>query len=300
MNKYILATALSFITVQAVLASNDNDKEKSKTVLTVTTPSSIIITESDDGLSVDIKSNDGNTSETIRLADYDAHKAISTEQSSFGYNEFKVGDGGFGLKNSSKWSCTSSGVLIGLVNPVDAPAGYDIRWSKSFEIGWLNALGVRYSHRSLSVSFGIGFDWCNYKMTTGTKRMVLDSATGVSVAPYPEGATRTSSRIKVFSLGFPLLYTQKIPGSTLALTVGAILNFNTHASLLTRYIDSQGYSMEEYSEGICRRKVSYDLFGSLTFYRGCGLYVRYSPQSVLKCAGAPLFHPLSVGVSLFL
>lgn len=298
MKKNIIVSLIALALPAAMLAGDDD--KKTTTVLNVTTSSTVVISESTEGLTLDVKADDGSMTETIRVADYSEPKTISTEQFSAGYNEFLIGNGGIGMRSSKHWDVISSGLLIGLVDPMGQPAGYGLKWSKSFEVGWLNALGVRYRNRSMSVSLGLGFDWRNYKMTGDGGRMVLDPATGIAKAPYPEGATDCASRIKVFSLGFPLLYTQKIPGTTLAITAGAILDINTHASLLTTYRNTRGDRMEEYSEGIGRRKVSYDLFGSISFFHGCGLYIRYSPQSVLSGAAAPEFHPLSVGVSLFL
>lgn len=274
--------------------------EPTDTLLNVATPSSIVINETTQGISISVNPLDGGETSTIDIAEYSRGKAISTSQSSSSYFEINLADGAPGYRASSHWSVISSGINIGLVNAMEQPAGYDLSWAKSFEIGWLNAIAISYRYRQASFSLGIGFDWRNYKTTTTSHRFVIDPATGIAPAPYPEGAIKGSSRIKVFSLGIPLLYKQRIPGTTLSFTAGGIFNLNTHASLLTTYTDSAGHSWEEYAEGISRRRVSFDIFGAVTFYKGCGLYVRYSPQSVLRGAGVPQFHPLSVGVTLFL
>ncbi|MDE5635719.1 MAG: hypothetical protein K2I52_05375 [Muribaculaceae bacterium] len=91
--------------------------------------------------------------------------------------------------------------------------------------------------------------------------MIPDDNTGISIMPYPNGITPGNSRIKIFSLGFPLLYTQKIPGTTLSVTAGGIFNINTHASLKTTYKNESGNRIEEYSDGISRRRVSFDIYG---------------------------------------
>lgn len=274
--------------------------EAPDTINVMTSPSTVTISESSDGISLTIKPLDGTATTEINLVNYSSGKAVSTEQNNFTYEEITLGNGGVGVKTHNHWSVTSNGFLIGLVNSMNQPAGYDMRWAKSFEIGWLNTLAVRYSNRSMALSLGFGLDWRNYKTTSATHRMVLDPTSGIATAPYPEGSRPGSSRIKVFSLGFPLLYTQKIPGTTLSITAGGIFNINTHASLFTTYTNQLGNHVEEYSEGISRRKVSFDVFGSLSFWKGCGLYVRYSPQSVLRGAAVPDFHPLSVGIALFL
>lgn len=295
MTKILALSTAILLPISALASPAEPD-----TINVMTSPSAVTISETSDGISMTITPLDGSTTSTVDLVSYSSDKAISTEQNNFTYEDLTIGQGGVGIKTAHHWSVTSGGLLLGLVNPLDQPAGYDLRWSKSFEIGWLNALAVRYSNRSMSVSFGFGFDWRNYKTTSTNHRLVLDPTSGIATAPYPEGAQPGSSRIKVFSLGFPLLYTQKIPGTTMSLTAGGIFNINTHASLYTEYTNNRGNRMEEYSEGISRRKVSLDLFGSLSFWKGCGLYVRYSPQSVLRGASVPEWQPLSVGVAFFL
>ncbi|MDE5607627.1 MAG: hypothetical protein K2I64_01690 [Muribaculaceae bacterium] len=296
MKPHYISLALAILPIAASAAG----KESADTLISVEKPSTLVITENAQGISVSILPHDGETPSTLDIAEYRSGQAISTEQQNSSYFTLNAGDGGAVFKTSSHWNVVSNGLIIGLVNPMGQPENFGLQWAKSFEIGWLNTLAVRYSHRGAALSLGIGLDWRNYKTTTTGHRYMPDSATGIATAPYPEGATHGSSRIKIFSLGFPLLYTQKFGKSGMAVTAGAILNLNTHGSLLTKYTDSKGHEWEEYSTAISRRRVSCDIFGALTFYKGCGLYVRYSPQSVLKGPGVPDFHPLSVGLTLFL
>ncbi len=174
-----------------------------------------------------------------------------------------------------------------------------LQWNKSFEISWVNALAVEYVNRGFGVSLGLGFDWRNYKMTI-IHRMNLNGEGGIKPDVYPEEVEPRSSRIKVFSLGIPLLISQKFGRSGMGVTAGAILNFNTHASLKTDYRTANGNEIEEYAEGFHHRRITVDLFGCLQFWKSCGLYVRYSPQSVLQGHNSPQFRPLSAGIMLFL
>ncbi len=128
----------------------------------------------------------------------------------------------------------------------------------------------------------------------------LNGEGGIKPDVYPEEVEPRSSRIKVFSLGIPLLISQKFGRSGMGVTAGAILNFNTHASLKTDYRTANGNEIEEYAEGFHHRRITVDLFGCLQFWKSCGLYVRYSPQSVLQGHNSPQFRPLSAGIMLFL
>ena len=162
------------------------------------------------------------------------------------------------------WDVVSGGLAVGMVNPTAQPEGFGLQWSKSFEISWLNIIAVKYRYRSMALSLGIGIDWRNYRMSGGETRMVLNDEGGIGLAPYPDGCLPGFSRIKVFSLGLPLLYSQRIAHRTY-LQGGAIVNFNTNASLLTKYTSAEGNSMSVSTNSIHHRRVTLDYFGSITW-----------------------------------
>lgn len=300
MKKYILLIATSLSAACCAMAQGKTGQaEKNDTIAVVSTPSSVIITETPSGLTLDVTEKENSHRSTIVIADYSENATVSSNQSTRKFQLFSLSSSYDAREcKSGRWSVISNGLNIGLVRSLDQPQDLGLQWSKSFELSWVNTIAVKYSYKTASVSLGIGLDWRNYNMTARSHRMIHDAATGISVAPYPEGSTPGNSRIKVFSLGFPLLYTQRIPGTTLALTAGGILNVNTHASLKTTYKNSLGNSVEEYAEGISRRKVSFDIYGAVYLYHGIGIYARYSPQSVLSGAGVPRFNPLSVGLTI--
>ncbi len=299
MKRYIISAIIS-AAVTCISSATENNNIKGDTIVNVSTPSTLVITESAKGIMLDIKENNGTGTSTMMIADYNEDATVSVNQSTSRFQAFTSKGCAIGVKTGSSWDVISGGLNIGLVNPTGQPEGLDLQWAKSFEISWLNTLALRYSHRSIAVSLGIGLDWRNYNTTTRNHYMIPDNNTGIAVKPYPESTKPGNSRIKIFSLGFPLLYTQKIPGTTLSVTAGGIFNINTHASLKTAYKDEQGNHIEEYSEGISRRRVSFDIYGSIHLFKGIGIYARYSPQSVLSGSSVPKFRPLSVGISLFL
>ena len=80
-------------------------------------------------------------------------------------------------------------------------------------------------------------------------------------------------------------------------SVGAIVNFNTHASLKTRYkLEGQEYKLTD--NNIHQTPVTVDLQASIS-YKSVGFYVKYSPCKVLDTAYGPEFTALSVGLVLF-
>ena len=294
MKLHIRAAVIACLT--AAIAANA--EEKADTLLVTLNPVSTVITEESNGFTVTVVNEDKTT--TIYQKEFAQNSSIKSSQSNFDFRETTIADGSIGLKSKSKhWNVITGGLGIGLVYPSGQPAGLSLQWNKSFEISWVNALAVEYVNRGFGVSLGLGFDWRNYRMTT-IHRMNLNGEGGIKPDVYPEEVEPRSSRIKVFSLGIPLLISQKFGRSGMGVTAGAILNFNTHASLKTDYRTANGNEIEEYAEGFHHRRITVDLFGCLQFWKSCGLYVRYSPQSVLQGHNSPQFRPLSAGIMLFL
>lgn len=290
-----------FAFIATVTAFTGFCEETTDTILTATGRSSAIITESPTELKIVVRNlDDENAAEKVFIQQYAPDASVKANQTTSTRSTIATEDGVFCVRPNTHWSVKSGGLCFGLVNAAGQPDGLGLQWSKSIEISWVNALAVRYSNGIHAVSLGIGFDWRNYKITTSDHRLCLNGLGGAGISPYPEVATQGGSRIKVFSLGFPLLYSLKIPGTTLSVTAGGILNFNTHASLQTWYSNAEGNHTEEYTEDFHPRRVSADLFASIGFIKNCGLYVRYSPCTVLHGHGSPSFRPLSVGVTLFL
>jgi len=290
-----------FPLIATALTANAGATERPDTLLSTTGSSTAIISESPSGLKVMVKKLEGDQSESVFIQDYTPNATMKAEQHTSSFSELTLSDGTLGIKvKNRKWEIVSSGFCLGLVNATGQPDGLGLQWGKSLEISWVNALAVRYRTRWQWISLGIGFDWRNYKITTSNHHLTPNGLGGVGIAPYPEDASAGASRLKVFSLGVPLLYNVKIPRTPFSVTLGGILNFNTHASLKTWYTGPEGNHMEEYSEDFHPRRVTVDLFGSLNIMKGCGLYVRYSPQTVLHGHASPTFRPLSMGIILFM
>lgn len=289
---------LSLVSAVSVNAVNP---ERMDTVLYVTNPSVIVVSESAEGLSVSV---DGTASDSLfstRFVDvYGSDVNVRTRRT-VGRDMVACMDGtllGITAGKGSRWDVVSGGIGIGLVNPLGPDAG-DIQWSKSFEISWVNAFAVSYNISRSRISLGIGFDWRNYK-TTLSRRMTDNGDGGVEWSGYPEGCIAKNSRVKIFSLGFPLLYKYRIPKSSLSLTLGAVFNLNTYGSLKTQYYRSDGTPVTEFSKSLDRKAFTVDFLGSVGLWEGCGIYVRYSPMKVIRCDHDINFRPLSVGLMLFL
>lgn len=290
-----ILTLLSISTTNTIIAQ----EEKTDTVMNLQSASRIEITETSKGLKVSAISESGEM-ETVET-DYPSSSRISSRQRS-GRN---LGDGWFSTERNlldvkgegrSHWGVSVDGVCIGLNRTVGTTPEGGLQWSKSFEIGWLSCLNVFYDWSRSRVSLGIGFDWRNYKITTSEKCLVpMIGERGVEWGRYPEGARGRNSRIKIFTLQFPLLYEWSVPKSSLTFKVGPVVCLNTHASLKTNYETENG-EMSDVTDKIGQRMFTLELFGSISLYKTVGLYVRYTPMKIMDTRQGVNFRVLTVGV----
>lgn len=268
-----------------------NASEATDSVSTFTHLSTIVITESPEGLTVTDTDTLTGASRVLFNRTYAPNATVKSTQSRRRDVTYNL----ISFNNSRHFDISSGGLSVGLVNAMGQPAGNGLQWEKSFEVSWLQIAGVQYTTRFVDLSLGIGFTWRHFRMT-GQNRMMADSEGNISTLPITETIEGGSSRILTANLDFPLLLHIK-PYRKWKLSAGPVLNCTTHASLLTKYKMTPNISMEESTKDFRYRKMSVDLYGSV-IYSDLGLYVRYSPQTVLTGTLSPQFHPLSVGVTL--
>ena len=194
---------------------------------------------------------------------------------------------------------------FGLVNAFGAPQGMDIDMGSSWEIGFSPVCHRWYNHQqSAYLSVGIELNWKNFRMT-GRNRFVKDESDQLIIAPYPEEAAHVDfSRIKVFSLGIPVIASTDIVGDV-AVDFGVILNLNTYASVKTRYRAANetllpGTTVMQKvlttENRLHEQRITPDFLLRLR-WRGIGIYAKYSPCKVLNTTWGPSFTPFSTGIS---
>ncbi|EJX09324.1 hypothetical protein, secreted [gut metagenome] len=187
------------------------------------------------------------------------------------------------------------GFGFGLVSAVGADDGVKVDMGASFELSMDHLLSIHYNlTHSTYVSAGFGMTWRNYRMT-GRNRFI-QNVDNLQVGPYPEGAQIDFSRLKVYSLTVPLMLHQYL-NRDIVVSFGLVINFNTHASLKTRYV-LDGEKVCEKSNNIHHNRLTLDLMAKFRF-RTLGLYVKYSPTNVLNTEFGPKFRSLSTGITLF-
>lgn len=207
------------------------------------------------------------------------------------------------LKVAPYWDFSFGGLMFGFVSAPGHPANMPVEMDKSFEIGINHLIGMTYQVNNFSVKFGFGLDWRNYKITTPDFRFT-DNGSFIGAEPYPEGVTPKNSRLKVFSMQIPLLFKQKMPfrmfGMQQSLMAGVTLNYNSHGSMVSRWTEADGKKVKMNTSHIGQRRFTYDIFGAIGLSNEVGVYVRYSPLSVLRGQNQPDFHSFSTGLIFFM
>lgn len=194
-----------------------------------------------------------------------------------------------------RYKSRMSGLQFGFVKGLGAPEA-DIDMSASCEIGIQFFTLKKYLSASRRHSLGLGFGmgWRNFRMT-GRRRFVKDAAGSLVTAAYPEGADAQFSRIKTFSLDFPLRYVFCV-SRQVSLSAAAILKINTYGSVKTRYT-LDGRKRRDLDRHIRQRPATLD-FQTEAAWRRLGVYVQYSPCRVVHKEFGPALTPLSAGVRL--
>lgn len=300
MKKYMLALAAATLSSAAAFADTaDVVAEPVDTVLHVKNVNTVVITESASGVSVEVKGiGDDDAFQTTCDIPYEKDGVIKTHQS-FSMPLSLV------LSRSQDILGMFQGLHFGFTGAIDAPAEMNTQMGKSFEIGVDNL--IYYGHRFGAsgrnmVQVGVGINWRNYRMT-GKNRFDMDGD-NVLVTSYPEDAEGKFSRIKVFSLTFPIAYSYRTPvkalgKSNLGFKLSAMLNWNSHASMLTQYVLADGSKVKEKYDRIGQRKFSVDIQLGVQVAPAVCLYVKYTPFNLFKSGTtSPKFQTISTGVSL--
>lgn len=203
----------------------------------------------------------------------------------------------FGKNNVENWveHCCTTHLGVGWNTGVSTPEKIDFSMGSSWEIFWTIAQWDYTPYKSHNTwSLGLGVDWRNYRMTNN-QRFVKTDYEHILVTDYPTNATPTFSRIKVFSLQMPLLYTYSI-GKGFCIGGGPVVNLNLYSSLKTKYkID--GEKFKDTDKGAQVNPITVDFMGIIVT-PGINLYVKYSPCNLFKSNYGPKFQTLSVGIYL--
>ena len=292
----MILLAVTLLTATGGYAES-RDSLKVESVMSVENPERVTITESGNRFLVEINGKKDNPG--FRYA-----REVEISPSDVSVTKERIGNWDFNIpfrkRTSEKRHKRNEFVLkdfkIGLSCVQGAPENMDVSMGSSWEVttptlGWQCYPWATET----SLSIGVACSWRNYRMT-GKQRFIKDAGSDMYIGSYPEGADIQFSRIKVFSWAVPVMLTHETKNN-FNFSLGAIVNFNTHASLKTRYkLDGQEFKLTD--SNIHQTPVTIDIQASIG-YKTIGFYVKYSPCKILDTAYGPEFSALSVGLVLF-
>ena len=272
MKKTFFIISAMFVMAQVCNATND-------TVTVIEQPSQVIITETSNGVKVNVQGSKDNQSANYSYSVvHQANDKVTTTQEKDWEIRYP-----FSKNDSiSHWAIIMDGFYMG--------GGISHSWdmiNNSFEVGLLNIAAVNYdSHHGQSISLGVGFHHKSFSLKR-PNMLVRDEASDI-VSPlfYPEGveAKDRSSNLNLWAFQFPLMFRQKIYKS-LAIRFGGIMNWNYLAQVNNHYyIGKTEYNITQ--RGLKQNKITFDLMGGLTLGH-IGIYCRYSPNEVFKKGYGP-------------
>lgn len=296
MKKFITTSAISLLLLPALHA--ESPKATPDTVFTASNVSTAILTESPTGVTLSlIGSADDEQYFEEYTTEYSPDAVVTSSQRSrkpWTYSR----DG------KSDVVIQIGGLHFGFVDALGAPGIMDQQMGRSFELGIDECLAVAWASpsRTTHIGAGVGVNWRNYRLS-GDTRYIVDNGV-ISFGEYPEGTTPQFSNLKIFSVGFPIYWSQVFQGikifgnHPLGFKFAVNLNWNSHASLTTKYLLPDGYQAKEATKHVGQRPFTVDLQMSVFPADFVGLYVRYTPMSALSAGRGPSFTTLSTGVTL--
>ena len=267
------------------------------TIIVVKNPNQVTIEKTRSSMSVKVEGSADNPDYYYsQKMEVDSTAAVITEEKNADWDFTIPFVGKKNEKRKSRMNLCVGGFGFGMVNAVDAPDNMEIDMGESYELMWDNILKFNYYvvPYTTSISMGFGMTWRNYRMTGRTR--FIKEGDNLVLGTYPENSEIKFSRLKVFSLTVPFMINQSL-SRNIVLSVGPVINFNTHASLKTRYTLNDE-KVKEKSNNIHHNRMTIDLMAKLRF-RSIGVYAKYSPSNVLNTEFGPKFRSFSTGITLF-
>ena len=258
-----------FYLLTALLAVAQMSAQSNDTVRVIDQPDRVVITQTSNGVRVNVVDSVSNYSFTV-------DRESDDWELNFPYNL------SFTRDTLSHWAIISSGFYMG--------GGIYHSWemiNNSFEIGLLNIAAVNYSsHHGQDISLGIGIHHRSFSLKRPNMLMHDDNTGVVGTTFYPDGieVNNRSSNLNVWTWQFPLLFRQRVYKS-FAIRLGGIMNWNYKAKVHNKYtIGKTNYDVTQ--NGLKQNKITFDLMVGLSL-KHSGIYCRYSPNELFKKGYGP-------------
>lgn len=235
------------------------------------------------------------TSDTAQQVTIVGNGGVTAYNEQVPLNEYKMRRLRKGKGKYNPWDVDPD-LGVGFATPLSTSDGYGFATFRSREIFF----GVKFAYtpeKALQTySFGLWCDWKRYGLSTD-KMMTKVADDAIVLAPYPMDAKNRVSRLNIFSLSVPLLFTQKFAHkSNFSFTLGPVVNFNLYGRVNTQY-DLGDEAHDITTKGIKYNVVTVDLMAAFT-YKEVSLYCKYCPMNVIKENKGPKFQSLTFGLYL--
>lgn len=178
-------------------------------------------------------------------------------------------------------------------NFTNAARPYDFSPQNSMEFAFF-MLDSNTKGRS-TFSLGPGFAWRNFAITGDRLLYKADDGT-IPFGSYPVGASPKVSKLRVFSISFPMLYTCNF-GNGFGITLGPVVNLNANSSIVNKYRTNDEKQKDKYKNVHCNA-VTVDAMAQLNL-KYFSIYAKYSPMSLMDKKYWPEFQTWTIGISPF-
>lgn len=252
----------------------------------------VIVTSESNYLNVEVlgKENepDYHFSKTLELND-----GINVTSESHSDFDFRLPFTKSGNKRSMDFSFTPT-MSVGLVSALGGASHLKTNFGESVEITWhAFFLSINPGSKHWRFDSGLWFNWKNFRMTGDTRFDKVDG--NVVMMKYPENADYDFSRVHTLSYQVPLLVEYR-PTRQFKFAAGALLNFNGHGNLKTKYA-VDGERFKDRDRKVHLNSFTTDFYGVASFSPlRLGAYLKYSPCNVLDTNRGPKFHAISTGL----
>ena len=303
---YNITSKCSVTPLQHISIYNSNIAVDLSNSMTIVAPDSVVLSKSEEQSTVTVEGKTGDETYFLKISlDKTTNSTLTVKETDNNW-DFNIPFIDNNKDNTTERPARFSFNILdelefglGLVSATEQAEGMNVKLSNAgMEFILNNLFNWRYQPtNNTALTLGFGIDWRNYRMK-GDRRFLKDG-NNLLIAPYPDGADINFSRIKVFSMTLELMLKQRLY-KNLTIHIGPVVNFNTHASIKTRYAVGSGKEKEgfkETSSNICQRPVTIDFKAQLNLSY-IGLYFKYSPTNTLDTDWGPEFKSISTGLVL--
>lgn len=175
----------------------------------------------------------------------------------------------------------------------DSKAPFDFSPQNSLEY-YIYALDSKTKGRS-TFSYGPGVTFRNLGLTGGSAMTMADGG-NITVGPFPSGTVPKISKLRIFSINFPFLYSCNF-GNGFGFTLGPVVNLNASSSIVNKYV-IDGEKQKDKNKNVHCNIVTVDAMFQLNL-KYFSLYVKYSPMNAMDKKYWPEFTTWTFGIAPF-